>query len=75
MCLSDALADGGLVIGDVCLQLGGCAVVLSTEAVQVADFYLVFFVHSSNLCCAPRLSELLLELHPEFRLLFPHYLD
>ena len=48
---------------------------LSAEAEQVADFQFVFLGLCWELCCAICLSELLLKLHPEFGLLFPHILD
>jgi hypothetical protein len=48
---------------------------LSAEAVQVADFQFVFLGSCLPLCCPLRLSELLLELHPEFGLFFPLNLD
>lgn len=48
---------------------------LSAEAEQVADFQFVFLGLCWELCCAICLSELLLKLHPEFGLLFPHNLD
>ena len=48
---------------------------LSAEAEQVADFQFVFLGLYWEICCALRLSELLLKLHPEFGLLFPHNLD
>ena len=48
---------------------------LSAEAEQVADFQFVFLGLCWELRCALLLSELLLELHPEVGLLFPHDLD